>query len=429
VPHTPRTRLISRRVLLLVATGVALAVAGGVWKAGALRHESATVPSACAAIREPARRDQCVDDNVRSQLARDRAAHVKPSEFTSMSLTAYPKPDKPGEAGCATIKRIEDRERCFGDVLMHELNTDVPLTAAGQRKAARLNAWLDALDERAIGDAPLHDACHQAMHLVGYDDGRRFARAGKPVRLPARSARLCHSGYSHGLVEGYMTHSETIDLALIYQQLCVDKKAAAVCAHGIGHSLMLQYQMRTDGTTPADGGMDKSIARCFDLPGPARHPYARAYDCANGAYMQRAMQQPAIAAHQFQQECRQQRTSSLRDFCYHYIAMNEFAHGASARDAAEVCVTKTDGHERECAIGLGNLLGADRIDGCNSFGDELLRLCYVGAFILAVDVEEITADQAPATCELNDTVDRKVCREALPEMNDAIDGLAEQDHD
>jgi hypothetical protein len=231
------------------------------------------------------------------------------------------------------------------------------------------------------------------------------------------------------LVEGYLTHSDSADLRSIYGQLCIDPKAAAVCAHGIGHSLMLQFQLKTEGTIPGDGGMDKSIARCFELPGPKQHPYARAYDCANGAYMQRAMQQPSVPAKQFQSECHEQRTNSLRDFCYHYLAMNEFAHGKSARHAAEVCVTRADGHERACAIGLGNLLGADRIDGCNSFGADLLRMCYVGAFILAVDVDEITTDQAPATCKDNPNVDKQACQEALPQMKRAIEGLSDQEHD
>ena len=419
------------RIMLAVAlASVAGAATWAVWQ-----HADAGSPSAatraadsCSGIGNTAKRRRCVDAALQSQLNRDRSAHVNPGKIASMSLTGYPQPAKPGEPGCPTLDRIEDRERCFGDVLFQALDRSVPVNAAGRRPRGPLGAWLDALDMRAIEDAPLHDACHQAMHLVGYADGVRFARTNSPIIFPRRSTRLCHSGYAHGLVEGFMTHTDTFNLATIYRQLC-NPKSAAVCAHGIGHSLMLQYQMKTAGKIPADGGMDKSILHCFDLPGPDAHPYARAYDCANGAYMQRAMQQPAVPARQFQEECHDQRSNGLRDFCYKYIAMNEFAHGSSARQAAAVCLKHAAGHERACAIGLGNLLGADRIEGCNSFDPELLRMCYVGAFILAVDIDEITTEQAPAKCETSTTVDRATCRAAMPLMRDAVEGLAQQDQD
>jgi hypothetical protein len=129
------------------------------------------------------------------------------------------------------------------------------------------------LRERSARVGYLRAACHQLMHGIGRDAGRRFG-----ISAFAQGDDSCSSGFFHGVVESVMTRAGAPRLRRDATGVCAPFRESGPhgiahynCVHGMGHGFMDVY----------DGDVFRSLDGCGELPdGWERH------HCEGGVFME-----------------------------------------------------------------------------------------------------------------------------------------------
>ncbi|MEA2467665.1 MAG: hypothetical protein QOJ57_1791, partial [Thermoleophilaceae bacterium] len=162
-------------------------------------------------------------------------------------------------AGCTGAERIDFR--CY------ELRYRAMTIARGPRVAIR------DLDERARRVGFLRGACHQLMHGIGREAGRRSG-----LGAFGDGDNSCSSGFFHGVVEAVMRRAGAASLRRNASSVCApfrEREPRGMdhynCVHGMGHGFMDVH----------GGDVFRSLAGCARL----RSAWER-HHCEGGVFME-----------------------------------------------------------------------------------------------------------------------------------------------
>jgi len=305
-----------------------------------------------------------------------------------LAMTALQRkvPVLPGVQGCERLQGVERQTSCIAR--HYQDRADKRVRDGAERGSA--TAWAVAqADLDAATDAALGGSCHPAMHLVGRREGTRVGRSNLRPVWPDQAERLCTAGYVHGLAEGYFAQAANPDLAELYPSLCAVEKASSGCAHGLGHAVIRKQPARdVDDARSA-------LRRCDTLPGE------RAFDCANGVYMEIAMQRdPRVSVPSYGKLCTAAATASWASNCAIYLPLSASTNERAQSTVPKLCEQYAVGAARTlCFSQYGRDIGTDGLRSCERVaGTRNARSCVNGALVLRLNSGHITPGAARSAC-------------------------------
>lgn len=111
------------------------------------------------------------------------------------------------------------------------------------KKEKELGFWLSVFGPQTVMEELLTDAgggttldCHQQAHLIGRVSYDLFGAS-----IFGRGNSLCHSGYYHGAMEGFLREKGTVNIASNMTDLCQsfpNNFGQFECYHGVGHGVL-----------------------------------------------------------------------------------------------------------------------------------------------------------------------------------------------
>ncbi len=112
-------------------------------------------------------------------------------------------------------------------------------------------------------------SCHPLLHQLGHVAYRFYGSVAAAIKY---ETGICYSGYTHGILEEYLSTSNDINQSLL--SACNDTApifTQGQCYHGLGHGAMLSD----------NESINQSLKLCRILPSAFA-----TYSCSNGVFMQ-----------------------------------------------------------------------------------------------------------------------------------------------
>jgi hypothetical protein len=305
----------------------------------------------------------------------------------------------PGIRGCERLDGVTKQSECAASYYESRIHADTNAVDSETTRTQLVADVIAEVDKAAQTDAALAGICHPSMHIVGRDEGSRAAELGHtPVYPTFNTTSACTAGYVHGLSEGYLQNASTPDVAAVFPKLCHDPNSAAGCAHGIGHALL-----RAVGTSSSD--VSASAARCGELPD------GRINDCANGVFMELAMQGPNVSTSDYTSICSAMRGGS-GTACWSYVPLNAQYDGVATAEIPALCENAGTIAAQGCIREFGRMNGPTEIRQCAGVAEPLRAACVEGAVVLPVHSGQLSEAKANAACATL-TTDVAGCRRAV----------------
>jgi hypothetical protein len=289
------------------------------------------------------------------------------------------------------------------------------------RRGAR--AAISELHERSTRVGYLRAACHQLMHGIGRDAGRRSG-----VDAFAQGDDSCSSGFFHGIVESVMTRMGAREARRHPERVCAPFRrngsqdlALYNCVHGMGHGFMVVF-----GTDifPSLEGCDRLTAGW-----ERRH-------CVSGVFMENltAMSNPERPSRQLRPEQPLYPCTAVAPRFKHECYIKQTAYALYVRDhdfgaVFRLCARTPDVDFRDdCYQGVGGdgaIRASKYVTGANATrattralcrqatGRTARRNCVVGAVTVTVRDGASKASNPAAFCQsFRETYLRAACARA-----------------
>ncbi|HEY0221166.1 MAG TPA: hypothetical protein VGC58_03015 [Candidatus Paceibacterota bacterium] len=176
-----------------------------------------------------------------------------------------------------TKKIFTEIERCHNDENKLGCYMELSKNLVNQYDFRKI---IDSIEDLENTSAALSE-CHELMHYIGRDS---YEKTQSVKDLYGRGSSVCHSGFYHGVIEGYF-EKEKISLVEIDERKISEKiktvcgiqqdysvpRFYGECLHGIGHAMMYI----------TDSNLPKSINLCDALPKVEEREI-----CYGGAFME-----------------------------------------------------------------------------------------------------------------------------------------------
>jgi hypothetical protein len=238
------------------------------------------------------------------------------------------------------------------------------------------NAAIRDLNARSTRLGYLRAACHQLMHGIGRDTGRRLG-----IRAFAQGDESCSSGFYHGVVEAVMTRTGAARVERDPSGVCApfrDRESHGMahynCVHGMGHGFMDVYA----------GDVFRSLEGCGELPDSwERH------HCEGGVFMENltAMTKQRHPPGHLRPEQSLYPCTAVAARYKHECYMKQTAYALFVRDydfgaVFAMCAASPDVRFRpDCYQGLGgdaSIQASKYVTGAAAVRRATLALCRLG---------------------------------------------------
>ncbi len=293
-----------------------------------------------------------------------------------------------------------------------------PLSAAQfEVESAKLSSLLEQrgveaafsyAQSRIAADPSYAKVCHPLLHELGH---AAYTYYGSYAPAIAYQNELCDSGYTHGVVEEYLS-SGHVPIAQALQAACQPGAATFrqwQCYHGLGHGAMIAL----------DGDVAKSIALCGGLPSSFSSDA-----CVNGVFMQHFV----VTAHDGSVpkvnptglgDCQSQ-PARYKTVCYTYAPSAYLTvHDRQYQAALHWCQTAEQDYVPACITGVGSQAMKENIGDagvarrvCQLASGTAVHHCISGA--VAMDVFfHASAAHGQALCSGQFKAYRATCLQAV----------------